>query len=132
MPVDAQCLRLLAGAGSLRLALSLLPRVTDALQWRVEVSTPSNSLLSIREGLHLLQELQLSPYAGSACRHPPLLLWLHQRTAHLLDMHMLPNLALDLVAGLALRAVAVGAGACVLNASTVQQLAAWHGMQATS
>jgi hypothetical protein len=55
-----------------RVVLALLGSL-DTLIWRPEVTTPANSLLQIREGVQLLQ-LSVSPYSGSGCHIPPLVL----------------------------------------------------------
>ena len=43
------------------------------LATRIEVSTPANGALPIKEGIALIN-LGVSPYSGSACRIPPLAL----------------------------------------------------------
>jgi len=75
------------------------------LAFRVEVSTPANSLLSIREGVTLLQ-LGISPYSGSACHVPPLLLWLLAPTASHTHLYALPNILSDVLGALLLRRTA--------------------------
>jgi phosphatidylinositol glycan class U len=57
-----------------RLALYINAAATsDAYGHTFHDDGPSTSFSSVREGRFLLQQA-LSPYAGSACRHPPLLL----------------------------------------------------------
>lgn len=96
--------KLVSAAIALRVALMVLG-IGHYLAYRVEVSTPANSLLSIREGVALLR-LRISPYAGSACHVPPLLLWLLAPTAMHTQLYALPNILCDVVGGLLLRAVA--------------------------
>lgn len=96
--------KLLLGAAALRLGL-VLAGVGSWLMWAPSVSTPANSMLGIREGL-ALQSLDVSPYAGSICRAPPVALWLHRMTAQHQQLYMLPNLASDLASGLLLRSSA--------------------------
>lgn len=101
--------RLLLGGAAVRATLVLLG-AGEWLQWRTEVSTPANSLLSVREGLRLI-ELGVSPYSGSQCRTPPLLLALGQWTAGHPHLYALPNVIMDLATALMLRDVALASSA---------------------
>eukprot|EP00798_Chlamydomonas_sp_ICE-L_P017829 gene17829-24211_t len=76
--------------------------VGQFLLWRIEVSTPANALLTAREGLALMQ-LGVSPYSGSACRLPPLLLTLLSPFAMRSLSYAIPNAIADVIAGLLLR-----------------------------
>lgn len=88
----------------LRLALVWLD-ASSFLQWRVEVSTPANSLLTIREGLVLFAN-NISPYSGSSSHIPPLILWLFAPLAQHRYLYVVPNILLDLASGLILRSLA--------------------------
>jgi hypothetical protein len=89
-----------ATALAARGALALLG-AGGPLLWRPEVSTPLNSLLGVREGLRLLR-LGLSPYAGAMVHAPPLVLTLHAATAVGPALYVLPNVAADATAALAI------------------------------
>ncbi|KAJ9518163.1 hypothetical protein QJQ45_010074 [Haematococcus lacustris] len=75
--------------------------VGDQLGWRVEVATPANSLLGVREGLTHAQH-GISPYRGQACHTPPLVLWLHKAWALHPTLYAIPNIAWDVLAALML------------------------------
>jgi hypothetical protein len=93
-----------AAALAARASLALLG-VGERLLWQPEVSTPLNSLLGVREGVRMMR-LGLSPYAGSACHAPPLLLALHAAVASHPVLHVLPNVVADAAAAAALAALA--------------------------
>ncbi|KAF5836961.1 GPI transamidase subunit PIG-U-domain-containing protein, partial [Dunaliella salina] len=99
-----QALRLLAAALALRVAL-VVAGLGQYLVYRVETSTPANSLLTIREGVALLG-LGIAPYSGSACHVPPLLLWLLAPTAPHMYLYALPNIVCDIMGALLLRQTA--------------------------
>mmetsp|Transcript_8837 Transcript_8837/g.22234 ORF Transcript_8837/g.22234 Transcript_8837/m.22234 type:complete len:500 (+) Transcript_8837:1391-2890(+) len=99
-----QALRVLAAALALRVALVVIG-VGQYLVYRVETSTPANSLLTIREGVALLG-LGIAPYSGSACHVPPLLLWLLAPTALHTYLYTLPNIVCDVMGALMLRQTA--------------------------
>ena len=98
--MDAHLAKLLAAAACLRVLLAALG-LGQFLLWRIEVSTPASSLLTIREGL-FLRSTGLSPYVGSSCHVPPLLLALHSLTVMHELWFVLPNLLFDLLSGLLL------------------------------
>jgi len=100
----AQAVRLIVASVALRVALLLLGLGPDLL-YRVEVSTPANSLLSIREGVALLR-MHISPYSGSACHVPPLLLWMLSPTALEVHLYALPNILADVLGAVMLRYIA--------------------------
>jgi hypothetical protein len=81
-----------------RLLLALL-HVGNYLQWKVEVSTPANTLLQVREGL-TLKSLGVAPYSGSSCHAPPLVLALEAVVAHDNSFYVIPNIIFDVLAGL--------------------------------
>jgi phosphatidylinositol glycan class U len=91
-------------AAAVRLLLALLG-IGRYLIWRVEVSTPANTLLQVREGLRL-RSLGVAPYSGSACHAPPLVLALLSATAPSPTLYVLPNIAFDLLAGLLVARIA--------------------------
>lgn len=92
--------RTVAAAVALR-ALLLLLGAGSLLIWRVEVSTPVNSLLKLREG-HALMQLGVSPYTGSSCHVPPLLLRVLGPLVQQDLLYALPNILFDLMAAAAL------------------------------
>ncbi|KAG1676962.1 hypothetical protein FOA52_014838 [Chlamydomonas sp. UWO 241] len=99
-------LALLAAGLGLRLAL-LVGGFGDYVASRIEVSTLGNGVLSIREGVALLAT-GTSPYTGSPCYAPPLVLAgagaLAGRGGHLAAA--VPFVAADAAAALLLRTVA--------------------------
>ena len=66
--------RIIAAAVCLRAAL-VTSGLGHYLATRIEVSTPANGPMPIREGIALLG-YGISPYAGSTCHSPPLVLYL--------------------------------------------------------
>jgi phosphatidylinositol glycan class U len=91
-------------AAAVRLLLALLG-IGRYLIWKVEVSTPANTLLQVREGLRL-KSLGVPPYSGSACHAPPLVLALLAATAQSPTLYVLPNILFDLLAGLLVARIA--------------------------
>lgn len=97
-------MQLLATAVAVRI-LCVLLGLGEFLAWRVETSTPQNSLLSIREGV-ALSKLGISPYTASSCRIPPLVLWALSGTALHRSLYVLPNILCDLLSAWMLRCLA--------------------------
>ncbi len=94
-----------ACGAAVRLVLAELG-ATDALAWRLDVSTPANSLLRIREGA-ALAEFGVSPYEGSSCFVPPLVLEAYGPFARLTSAAaVLPNVLFDVLAALLLHRLA--------------------------
>jgi hypothetical protein len=79
--------------------------VLDRLLWRPEVTTPANSLLQIREGYYLLQQ-GVSPYTGTSCHVPPLVLALLGPLAQCKVLYIVPNIVADLLGAAAVRSAA--------------------------
>jgi hypothetical protein len=82
-----------------------LSGVLDRLLWRPEVTTPANSLLQIREGYYLLQQ-GVSPYTGTSCHVPPLVLALLGPLSQCKLLYVVPNILADVLAAAALRSTA--------------------------
>lgn len=82
-----------AAAVAVRLALMGLG-LGSYLAWRPEVTTPANGALYLREGVRMLQ-LGVSPYRGSNCHAPPLLLALFAPLAQHELLLGLPNVLAD-------------------------------------
>lgn len=94
-----------AAAIAVRLVLLMLG-AGSFLLWRPEVTTPANSLLHVREGVRLLQ-LNVSPYQGSNCRAPPLVLAILAPWAAVPVWYGLPNVFCDYLAALLVERLAV-------------------------
>ena len=72
--------RIIAAAVCLRAAL-VTSGLGHYLATRIEVSTPAIGPMPIREGIALLG-YGISPYAGSTCHSPPLVLYLFGAGSH--------------------------------------------------
>lgn len=87
----------------------------EALIWQPEVTTPTNTILTTREGLGLLR-LRVSPYSGDSCHVPPLWLAVTAPVALHPVLCAVPNIVADIVA-----AAALYAAACALYHRTPSQ-----------
>jgi hypothetical protein len=71
---------------------------------RIEVSTPENGILPVKEGIALLR-LGLSPYSGSTSHVPPLVLWAFSGFAEHDLAYAVPSIVSDVLAAFLLRKV---------------------------
>ena len=99
-----RALRIILAGLALR-ALLVILRWGQWFMWRVEVSTPANSLLSIREAIDLSQS-GIPPYSGSSSHIPPLPLWLLSPFALHEQLYAVPNTIADVLGALMLHHVA--------------------------
>ena len=92
-------------AALLRLILAALG-IGDLLATRIEVSHAANGILSIREGIALMQR-GVSPYSGSACSTSPIILHLFASLGTSTIVVAMVLTVADLVAGWLLRRIII-------------------------
>lgn len=113
---------LIAAAAALRCAAVACGIGQTYLSRRIEVSTPANGLLPLREGVALLS-MGASPFQGATSHAPPLLLWSLAGIAQHPLLHAAPHVAADLLAGCLLRSVMLHAAGKQPRCDTLRKAA---------
>ncbi len=90
----------------LRFSITTQELLVSWLSTRIEIATPANGMLPIREGLALLN-MGISPYSGSSCHAPPLVmaLWAAQAD-HSMVVYMIPQIIADALTSMMLQEIA--------------------------